>query len=165
MVEDNCPKRCPCCYRKNSKARLEHWFSDCYLFQEFRMKHFADIEFLFGKICVMSKICPISNSNINTDVTNINNIESGTDSSNSMNSDNNSNSNSDGISSNNNSIVRENRNSIISENRNSNISDSENNSIVTNNIVNNINGDNRVDISNFLNNECVNINVIRGTSI
>ena len=32
MIEENCPERCPCCYRKNSNPRLEHWFSKCYLF-------------------------------------------------------------------------------------------------------------------------------------
>jgi len=58
-----------------------------------------------------------------------------------------------------------NRNNIVnnsrisdSENRNINISDSEN-SIVTNNEVNNSIGVNRVNLSNFLNNEWVNIYV------
>jgi len=52
-------------------------------------------------------------------------------------------------------------NSSISdrENRNINISDSENNSIVTNNVVNRSVGENHVNISHFLNNECVNIYV------
>jgi len=45
------------------------------------------------------------------------------------------------------------------ENRNSNISGSVNNSIVTNNIVNRSIGENRANLSNFLNNECVNIYV------
>jgi len=46
---------------------------------------------------------------------------------------------------------------MIRENRNINISDSENNSIVTNNIVNKSISENRVNINNFLNNECINI--------
>ena len=50
-----------------------------------------------------------------------------------------------------NNIVN-NSNSIDSENRNINISDSENNSIITNN-------EDRVNISNFMCNECVNIYV------
>ena len=45
------------------------------------------------------------------------------------------------------------------ENRNINISDSENNSIVTNNVVNSSIGENRVNLSNFLNNEFVNIHM------
>jgi len=45
---------------------------------------------------------------------------------------------------------------INGENRNYTISDSENNSIVTNNVVNRSIGENRVNISNFLSNECVN---------
>ena len=45
------------------------------------------------------------------------------------------------------------------ENRNSNISGSVNNSIVTNNIVNRSIGENRANLSNFLNNESVNIYV------
>jgi len=46
------------------------------------------------------------------------------------------------------------------ENRNINISDSENNSIVTTNIVNSENDENGVNLSNFLNNEYVNIYVM-----
>ena len=46
---------------------------------------------------------------------------------------------------------------MIRENWNINISDSENNSIVTNDIVNRSICENRVNISNFLNNEYVNI--------
>ena len=45
------------------------------------------------------------------------------------------------------------------KNRNVNISDGENNNIVTNNEVNSSIGENRVNLSNFLNNECVNIHV------
>jgi hypothetical protein len=29
MIEDYCLERYPCCYRKNSNSRLEHWFSKC----------------------------------------------------------------------------------------------------------------------------------------
>jgi len=60
-------------------------------------------------------------------------------------------------------INKSNRNNIVnnnrisdSENRNINIYDRENNSIVTNN---RSIGENHVDLSNFLNNECVNIYV------
>ena len=98
----------------------------------------------------ISKYCPISNSNVNTIVTDI-------------------------IIMQNqililiivtkyiiitivNSVVNIN-NSIDSENRNINISDSENNNIITNNVVNRSTGDNRINISNFLNNVCVNVYV------
>jgi len=61
-------------------------------------------------------------------------------------------------------INNDNRNSIVnnssisdSEYRNINISNSENNSIVTTNVVNSLINENRVNLSNFLNNECVNI--------
>ena len=40
------------------------------------------------------------------------------------------------------------------------ISDCENNGIITNNVVNSSIGENRVNLSNFLNNECVNIYVM-----
>ena len=46
-----------------------------------------------------------------------------------------------------------------SENRNTNISDSENYNIVTSNLVNSSIGENRGNLSNLLNNECVNIYV------
>jgi len=68
MIEEDCPERCPC-YRKNSNPRLEHWFSKCYLFHEFRMKYFKDIEILYEKFFIISKYYPISNSNVNTIVT------------------------------------------------------------------------------------------------
>jgi len=55
--------------------------------------------------------------------------------------------------------VINNENSIDSENINININDIENNSIVTNNVVNRSIGEIRVNISNSLNNECVNIYV------
>ena len=108
-----------------------------------------DIDILHDKLFSISKYCPISNSNVNTVVTDINNVESNTDSDNSNEIYNYTNSNS----------VVNNSNSIDSENRNINISDSENNNIVTNNVVNRPTGDNRINISNFLNNECVNIYV------
>jgi len=52
-------------------------------------------------------------------------------------------------------------NSSISdrENRNINISDCENNSITTNNVMNRSIDENRVNLSNFLSNECINIYV------
>jgi len=46
---------------------------------------------------------------------------------------------------------------LTSENRIIDISASENNSTVTNNVVNRLIGENRVNISNFLNNECMNV--------
>ncbi|KAG4088306.1 hypothetical protein H8356DRAFT_1432951 [Neocallimastix lanati (nom. inval.)] len=61
------------------------------------------------------------------------------------------------INNNNNRNNNANNSSISgSENRNINIGNSENNSIVTNNVVNNSIGENSVNISNFLNNECIN---------
>ena len=57
-----------------------------------------------------------------------------------------------------NNIVNNSRNSD-SENRNTNISDSENYNIFTSNLVNSSIGENRGNLSNFLNNECVNIYV------
>jgi len=60
----------------------------------------------------------------------------------------------------------DNRNNIVNysritnrENRNINIRDSENNSIVINDVANRSIGENRVNLSNCLNNECVNIYV------
>jgi len=147
MFENDCPERCPCCYKENSNPRLEHWFSKCYLFREFRMKYFMDIDILHDKLFSISKYCPISNSNVNTVFTDINNVESNSDSDNSNEIYNYNNSNS----------VVNNSNSIDSANRNINISDSENNNIVINNVVNRSTNDNRINISNFLNNECVNI--------
>ena len=57
-----------------------------------------------------------------------------------------------------NNIVTNSRNSD-SENRNTNISNSENYNIVTSNVVNSSIGENRGNLSNFLNNKCVNIYV------
>jgi len=57
-----------------------------------------------------------------------------------------------------NNIVNNSRNSD-SENRNTNISDNENCNIVTSYLVNSSIGENRGSLSNFLNNECVNIYV------
>ena len=75
----NCLERCSCCYRKNSNLRLEHWFSKYYLFRKFRMKYFKDIEILYEKFFIISKYCPISNSNVNTVITDMN-IESSSNS-------------------------------------------------------------------------------------
>ena len=45
------------------------------------MKYFINIEILYEKFFfVISKYCPVSNSNVNTIVTDINNVESSTDS-------------------------------------------------------------------------------------
>ena len=44
------------------------------------MKYFMDIEILFENFYIITKYCPISNSNVNTVVTDMNNIESSTDS-------------------------------------------------------------------------------------
>jgi len=73
------------------------------------MKYFMDIENPYWKLFVISKYCSISNSNVNTVVTDMNNVESSanTDSSNKENNINNNN----------------NRNNIVN---NSSISDSEN---------------------------------------
>jgi len=84
---------------------------------------------------------------INTVITDTNNVELSTDSdsSNEIYNINNNNRN---------NIVNNNKISDR-ENRNINISDSENNNIVTNNVVNSSIGENRVNLSNYLNNECV----------
>jgi len=58
---------------------LEHWFSKYYLFREFRMKYYKGIEILYEKLFIISKYCPISNNNVNTVVTDKNNVESSTD--------------------------------------------------------------------------------------
>jgi len=149
MIEEDCPERCPCCYRKNSNPPLEHWFSKCYLFLEFRMKYFKDIDILYEKFYIISKYCPILNSNVNTVITDMNNIE--------LSSDSDSSSEVYYINSRNN-IVNNSRNSGY-ENRNINISDSENYNIVTTKLVNSSIGENRGNLSIFLNNECVNIYV------
>ena len=84
MIEEDCLERFPCCYRKNSNPRLEHWFSKCYLFREFRMKYFKDTEIiLYDKFYIICKYYPISYSNVNTVITDRNNIKSSTDSDNS----------------------------------------------------------------------------------
>jgi len=149
MIEEDCPERCPCCYRKNSNPPLEHWFSKCYLFLVFRMKYFKDIDILYEKFYIISKYCPILNSNVNTVITDMNNIE--------LSSDSDSSSEVYYINSRNN-IVNNSRNSGY-ENRNINISDSENYNIVTTKLVNSSIGENRGNLSIFLNNECVNIYV------
>jgi len=38
-------------------------------FREFRMKYFKDIDILYEKFYIISKYCPISNSNVNTVIT------------------------------------------------------------------------------------------------
>jgi len=50
---------------------------------------------------------------------------------------------------------------IVKIYRNINNNDSDNNSIVTNNLVNSSIGENHVNLSNFLNNKCVNIYVTK----
>ena len=117
---------------KNGNPRLEHWFSKCYLFREFRKKYFKDIEILYEKFYIISKYCPISNSNVDTVTTDMNNIElsSDSDSSNEVYNINKIN----------------NRNNIV------NNSDSENFNIVAINLVNSSIGENRANLSNSLNN-------------
>ena len=89
------------------------------------------MRFFFEKIFVIPKYCPISNININTIVTDINNIKSNTDFDSCSEVYNINNNNYNNI-----NIVVNNSNSFDSENININICDSENNGIVTNNIVN-----------------------------
>ena len=153
MIEEDCPERCPCCcYRKNSNPRLEHRFSKCYIFHEFRMKYFKYIEILYEVFYIISKYCQISNSNVDTVITDMNNIELSSDFNSSKEVYNINNIN------NSNNTVNNSRNSD-SENRIINISNSENYNIVTSNLVNSSIGENRGNLSNFLNNECVNIYV------
>jgi len=113
---------------------------------------FKDIEILYEKFYIISKYCPISNSNEDTVITDMNNIElnSDSDSSNEVYNINNIN---------NRSNIVNNRIISYSENRNINISDSENYNIVTTNLMNSSIGENHANLSNFLNNECVNIYV------
>ena len=87
------------------------------------MKYFKDIEILYEIFYIISKYCPISNSNVDTVITDMNNIElsSDSDSSNEVYNINNIN--------NRNNIVNNNRNSD-SEYKNINISDNENFNIV-----------------------------------
>jgi len=115
------------------------------------MKFFKDIEILYEKYFIISKYCLISNSNVNTIITNMNNIESSTD----------SDSNNEVYDINNNNNIVNNSRINDSENRNIDIRDNENNSIVTNNVVNSSIGEIRVKLCNSLNNECVNIYVMR----
>jgi len=117
------------------------------------MKYSMGIEILYKKkFFIIIKYCLISNSNVSTVVTDMNNVESSTD----------SDSRNEVYKINYNNIMNSvviNSNSIDSENKNINISDSENNGIFTYNVVNKLIGENRVNINNFLNNECVNIYV------
>ena len=59
-IEEDCLERCPCCYKKNSNPRLEHWFSKFFLFRKFRMKYFKDIKIFYEIFYIISKYCPIS---------------------------------------------------------------------------------------------------------
>jgi len=43
------------------------------------MKYYKGIEILYEKLFIISKYCPISNNNVNTVVTDKNNVESSTD--------------------------------------------------------------------------------------
>jgi len=104
------------------------------------MKYFMDIEILYEKFFLFTKYCPISNWNVNAVVIGMNNMKSSTD----------SDSSNEEYNINDNNI----RNNIVN---NSRISDSENNSIVISNVMNSSIGENRVNLSNFLNNECVKI--------
>ena len=107
------------------------------------MKFFNEIFY------IISKYRPISNSNVDTVITDRNNIELSSD----------SDSSNEGYNINN----INNRNNIVnsdSENRIINISNSKNYNIVTSsNLVNSSSsiGENHGNLSNFLNNECVNI--------
>ena len=114
------------------------------------MKYFKDIEVLYEIFYVISKYCPISNSNVDNVITDIKNLELSSDSdrSNKLYNINNIN--------NRNNIVSKNSDS---ENRIINISNSENYNIVTSNLVNSLIGENHGNLCNFLNNECVNIYV------
>jgi len=92
-----------------------------------KKKNSRYIEILYEKFYIISKYDPISNSNVNTVITNVNNIKSSTDSSNEFYNinDNNNRNNID-----NNSRISD------SENRNINFSHSVNDSVVINNVVN-----------------------------
>jgi len=107
----------------------------------FEMKYFKDIEILYEIFYIISKYCPISNSNVITDMNNIE-LSSDSDSSNEVYNINNINN-------------RNNSRNSDSENRNNSIIDSENYIIVTSNLVNSSIDENRGNLSNFLNNECV----------
>ena len=87
------------------------------------MKYFNDIEILYEIFYIISKYCPISNSNVDTVITDMNNIELSSDSDSSNEVYNIININ------NRNNIINNSRNSD-SENRNINISDNENYNIV-----------------------------------
>ena len=77
---------------------------------------------------IISKYCPISNSNVDTVITDMNNIELSSDS----------------------DSTNEVYNTNNIENRNINISDNENyNIVVTSNLVNSSSGENRGNLSNF----------------
>ena len=129
-----------------------------YLIREFRMKYFKDIEILYKKFYIIFKYCPISNNSANIVITDMNNIElsSISDSNNEVYNINHINNRNNIV---NNSRISDSENSSInisdSENSSINISDSENYNIVTTNLVNSSIDENRGNLSNFLNNECV----------
>ncbi|ORY20484.1 hypothetical protein LY90DRAFT_707832 [Neocallimastix californiae] len=96
------------------------------------MKYFKYIEILYEILYIISKYCPISNCNVDTVITDMNNIELSSDSDSSNEEYNINNIN--------------NRNNIVNNCRNS---DSENSNI---NIMNSSIGENRGNLCNFLNN-------------
>ena len=98
------------------------------------MKYFKDIEILYEIFYIISKNCPISNSNVDTVITDMNNIELSSDSDSSNEVYNIIN-------------IIYNRNDIVN-----NIRNSENYNIVTPNLVNSSIGENRGNLCNFLNN-------------
>ncbi|KAG4108544.1 hypothetical protein H8356DRAFT_1365503 [Neocallimastix lanati (nom. inval.)] len=119
-------------------------------------------EYLMKNVNVTVSLDNINNNNssVNTVVTDMNNIELSTDSDSSNEAYNiNNNHNGNSVVNDSNSIDCENRNNIISEseNINININDSKNNGIVINNVVNRSTDENRLNISNYLNNECINV--------
>ena len=122
------------------------------------MKYFKDIEILYKKFYIIFKYCPISNNSANIVITDMNNIElsSISDSNNEVYNINHINNRNNIV---NNSRISDSENSSInisdSENSSINISDSENYNIVTTNLVNSSIDENRGNLSNFLNNECV----------
>jgi len=81
MIEEDCTERLPVVIVILDWNIFFFFFFKCYFFREIRMKYFINIEILYEKFFfVISKYCPVSNSNVNTIVTDINNVESSTDS-------------------------------------------------------------------------------------
>jgi len=79
------------------------------------MKYFKDIKILYEKFYIISKYCPISNSNVNTVITNMNNIELSSDSDSSNEVYNNNNNNRNNFINNSRISNSENRNITISD--------------------------------------------------